>query len=158
MNEKYLIESTGQWVDPVAYCAKMMSESEGNVKIYVGTDSQNLRRKTCYVTAICFHFSHEDGMGKGVHVIYKKEKVLKIKDHFTRLWDESQRSIEIAEKLRAKGILIERIDLDYNDDEYWYSSRLVAAGKGMVTGLGYNVAVKPDELIATRAADHAIRR
>ena len=71
--------------------------------------------------------------------------------------DEYQKSIEITEALRDKGIMIERIDLDYNDDEYWYSNRLVA-GKGMVQGLGYKCAVKPDELLATRAADHAIRR
>ena len=157
-NVKYKIESTGQYVDPIAYTLKVMSETGGDVKIYVGTDSQNYRRNTCYCTAICFHYTNEDGMGKGVHVIYYKERVKKIKDHFTRLWNESQRSIEIAEALRNKGVMIERIDLDYNDDEYWYSSRLVAAGKGMVQGLGYKCAVKPDELLATRAADHALRR
>jgi len=157
-SKKYKIESTGQFVDPITYSLKVMNEAGGNVKIYIGTDSQNLRRKTCYCTAICFHFSQDDGMGKGVHVIYYKELVPKIKDHFTRLWNESQKSIEIAEALRDKCIMIERIDLDYNDDEYWYSNRLVAAGKGMVQGLGYKCAVKPDELLATRAADHAIRR
>ena len=156
--EKYKIESTGQFVDPIEYSLKQMAEAGGRVKIYVGTDSQNLRRKTCYCTAICYHFTGEDGMGKGVHVIYFKEKVNKIKDHFTRLWDESQRSLELAEAMRDKGIIIERIDLDYNDDEYWYSNRLVAGGRGMVEGLGYKCAVKPEELIATRAADHAIRR
>lgn len=158
MNVKYRIESTGEMVDPIAYSLKVMNDHKGDVKIYVGTDSQNFRRKSCYCTAICYHFIDDEGTGKGVHVIYKKESVDKIKDHFTRLWNESLKSIEIAELLRSKGILIERIDLDYNDDEYWYSNRLVAAGTGMVKGLGYNVAVKPEELMATKAADHNIRK
>ena len=143
-------------IDPIQYTLDMKAKYGGNVTIYVGTDSQNLRRKTCYCTAICFHINDGES-SKGANVIYFKENIKKLKDHFTRLWNESQRSIEIAEALRSKGILVDRIDLDYNDDEYWYSNRLVSAGKGMVSGLGYNVAVKPEELVATRAADHYIR-
>ena len=155
---KFIREKDGAFVDPVKYALQVMSEAHGSVKVYVGTDSQNFKRKTCYCTAICFHYDNESGSGRGVHVIYFKERVKKKTDHFLRLWDESQRSIEIAERLRRGGVAIERIDLDYNNDEYWYSNKLVAAGVGMVKGFGYNVAVKPEKLIATRAADHLIRK
>jgi len=156
-NVKFIKEKDGSYVDPVKYSLEIMSEAGGNIKVYVGTDSQNFKRRTCYCTTICFHYDNADGMGRGVHIIYYKERVKKITDHLMRLWNESQRSIEIAERLRRHGIAIERIDLDYNNDEYWYSNKLVAAGVGMVKGFGYNVAIKPEELIATRAADHIIR-
>jgi hypothetical protein len=50
-----------------------------------------------------------------------------------------------------------QIDLDYNVDERYFSSRLVQAASGWATSLGYRVNIKPDNQIATRAADHHCR-
>ena len=45
------------------------------VEVHIGTDSQNHRRSTIYVTAIAYRFGN-----RGVHYIYHKQKTKKIKD------------------------------------------------------------------------------
>ena len=42
----------------------------------------------------------------------------------------------------------------YNSDEYHRSNKLISATKGWANSLGYKVNVKPNNQIATRAADH----
>ena len=46
------------------------------------------------------------------------------------------------------------IDMDYNSDENHRSYKLISATKGWANSLGYKVNVKPNNQIATRAADH----
>ena len=43
---KFIRERDGSFVDPVKYALQVMSEAEGSIKVYVGTDSQNFKRKT----------------------------------------------------------------------------------------------------------------
>lgn len=141
--------------DLVPYVKEYLGEnSRKDIKIYVGCDSQNLKRKphTGYVTVVAFHIGNN-----GVHLIYLPEKTPKIRDNWTRLWGEVERTMKVAEELRSNGILIARIDLDFNQDDEHDSNRLVAAGEGLFKGLGYNVASKPDQLIASRGADHIIK-
>jgi len=146
----------------VSYTKKFLAEnSDQEVRIYIGCDSQNLRKKpwTGYITAIAFHIGTEDAgefYGHGVHVIFKSEKYNRIRDNWTRLWKEVEKSMDIAEELRQAGILVYRVDLDFNEDEAHDSNRLVAAGEGLFKGLGYRVASKPNDLLASRAADHLI--
>ena len=45
-------------------------------------------------------------------------------------------------------------DRDYNSDENHRSHKLISATKGWANSLGYKVNVKPNNQIATRAADH----
>ena len=61
------------------------------VEIHVGTDSQNHRRTTVYVTAIAYRYGN-----RGVHYIYHKHKMKKIKDKWTRLWNEADYSIAVS--------------------------------------------------------------
>jgi predicted RNase H-related nuclease YkuK (DUF458 family) len=152
----------GQRYDLISYTKKYLGEnSNKDVNIYVGCDSQNVKKRkfTGYVTCVAFHFgsSNIDGFsGQGVHIIFKAEKYKRISDKFSRLWKEAEKSLAVAEQLRKHNILISRIDLDYNNDEAHLSNRLVKGGEGMIRGLGYNVASKPEELLASRAADHLI--
>jgi len=44
--------------------------------------------------------------------------------------------------------------MDYNGDENYQSHKLIAAAKGWANSLGYKVNVKPNNQIATRAADY----
>ena len=44
--------------------------------------------------------------------------------------------------------------MDYNGDENFKSHKLIAAAKGWANSLGYKVNIKPNNQIATRAADH----
>jgi predicted RNase H-related nuclease YkuK (DUF458 family) len=118
-------------------------------EIHVGCDSQNYHNHTIYVTALVFRFP-----GNGGHVIYRKERVNKINDLWTKLWGELERSIELAEFLRHNlRITVKQIELDYNSDQHFPSNKLLSAASGYVQSLGYEAKAKPDMLMAAWAAD-----
>jgi predicted RNase H-related nuclease YkuK (DUF458 family) len=106
---------------------------------------------TTYATTIVFHVE-----SAGCHVIYKKSRVDKINDMWTRLWGEVERSVEVALYLRENGIEINTIDLDYNIDPSHQSNKLVKAAVGYVESLGIQARVKPDLLPAVYAADDIV--
>ena len=83
---------------------------------------------------------------RGVHYIYCKEKFFLIKDDWVRLWMETEITMQIAEKLsnNLPGIRFE-IDMDYNDDEYYMSNKLVSAARGWAQSFGYKVNIKPNK-------------
>jgi predicted RNase H-related nuclease YkuK (DUF458 family) len=119
-------------------------------KIYIGTDSQNKDNNTIFVTAIVIHVNSNNGG----HVLYTKDKLPRIKDKFQRLWDEVQRSVDIANYLKLEcGIDIESIDLDLNSNAKWDSSKILKPAVGYVESLGYKVRYKPGATYATRIAD-----
>ena len=141
----------GQVVDIVKHTLSILEECP-YVDIHVGTDSQNHRRHTVYGTVIAYRFGN-----RGVHYIVHKEKVKKIKDKWTRLWKEAEMSIETAELLSAKIKVKLQIDFDYNNDEKYFSNRLVQAASGWAMSLGYKANIKGDVLVAAKAADHECR-
>lgn len=120
------------------------------VRIYLGCDSHN-RYKTTYATTIVFNIN-----STGCHVIYKKESVPLIPDMWTRLWGETERSVETALYLRKHGIEIDTIDLDYNNNPEHKSNKLVSAARGYVESLQFKARIKPDLLPAVYAADHIV--
>jgi len=151
--------------DLIQYTKRLIAEyAELDVRIYVGTDSQNLKkaRSTGYITCVAYHIGNVDldgsFYGHGVHVLYTAKKIRKITDTFLRLWKEAELTMEVAENLRKKGILIHQIDLDFNQDNIHASNRCNDAAVGLFNGLGYQVASKPDDLFATCAADNLIHR
>lgn len=140
----------GEIHDVIEYTRKILSEYP-NATIHIGTDSQNHRRKTTYAICVCYRY----GL-RGVHVIYNRQHIRpKIKDRWTRLWKEAEMSIEVAEYIQNNSSFkVTTIDMDYNNDEHHFSSKLVSAARGWAESLGYGVSVKPEEQVATRAADH----
>ncbi len=141
----------GQVVDIVKHTLSILEECP-YVEIHIGTDSQNHRRATYYSTVIAYRFGN-----RGVHYIMHNQRVGKIKDRWTRLWKEAELSIELAQLLTSKVKVQVQIDLDFNADEKHFSNTLVQAASGWATSLGYRVNIKPDNQIATRAADHHCR-
>lgn len=135
-------------IDPIKYSLNYLAENPG-CEIYVGCDSQNKDRYTVYVTAICYRVGT-----RGVHVIYHKDKVERVNNIHVRLWSECERAIEVADMLSNNNVPIHQVELDYNDQEGVESNKLVKAGRGYIKGLGYRAGVKPEELVAARAADH----
>lgn len=120
-----------------------------NVKIYVGSDSQNYPDKTLYATTVVFRFENN-----GAHVIYHKEATPLVTDMWTRLWGELQRSIDVAGYLRFEwDVPIEQIDLDLNSDPEFKSNKVFQAAVGYAQSMGYNAKTKPDLLMATWAAN-----
>ena len=138
----------GERIDPVEHTLKILRDYP-TVKIHIGSDSQNIGKKTKYATVIAYRYG-----SRGVHYILSKKTELLIKDMWTRLWKEAEMSIDIAEWLTHQVSVRVEIDMDYNSDENFKSSKLISATKGWANSLGYKVNVKPNNQIATRAADY----
>lgn len=141
----------GKIVDVVEHTLNILQKNP-NIKIHIGTDSQNVGVITSYVTVIAYRFGI-----RGVHYIYTKEKIPIVKDMFIKLFDECARTLEIAEWFTSKINVKVEIDMDYNQDEFTASYKLISATKGWATSLGYVVNIKPDIQIATKAADYHCR-
>lgn len=127
---------------------------EHNVKIYLGTDSQNKSNRTTYATTIVFHIGNT-----GCHVIYSKENVplISVANYWDRLWGEVERSVKVAIYLRDNNIEIHSIGLDLNSDPNTKSNKLVQSAVGYVEGLGFKAKIKPDILPSIKAADDLAR-
>tara|TARA_A100001011_G_scaffold377320_1_gene440828 strand:+ start:67 stop:525 length:459 start_codon:yes stop_codon:yes gene_type:complete len=138
----------GNIIDPVDHTREIIRKNPF-VEVHVGTDSQSLAKITQYITVIAYRFGN-----RGVHYILKKNGVPQIKDLWTRLWKETELSIDIAETIKKSLNVIPEIDLDYNENENFKSNKLVNASKGLANSLGYKVNIKPHIQIATRAADY----
>jgi predicted RNase H-related nuclease YkuK (DUF458 family) len=136
------------YVDPIQHTLDVLKKYP-STKVYIGTDSQNVGIQTVYVTVIAYRFGV-----RGVHYIYNKEKIPIIKDLFKRLFEECSRTIETAEWFTQQINVKVELDMDYNEDEYWPSNRLVSATRGWASSLGYKVNIKPHSQIATKAADY----
>jgi hypothetical protein len=120
-------------------------------EIKIGTDSKQAGAVTLYVTAICF--VHER---KGVHYVYKRETLPRVKDIFTRLFKEAELTVEVVEFLNARDYMA--IHADYNTAKTHKSSAAGEAVNGWLIGAGYNVESKPDAFAASRAADAELKR
>ena len=138
----------GNTIDHIDHTREILKKNPF-VEVHVGTDSQSLAKKTQYITVIAYRYGN-----RGVHYILKKSGVPKIKDLWTRLWKETELSIDIAENIKKSLNITPEIDLDYNENENFKSNKLVNASKGLANSLGYKVNIKPHIQIATRAADY----
>jgi predicted RNase H-related nuclease YkuK (DUF458 family) len=137
--------------NPAAYVLSYL-QAHPAATLSVGSDSQNIGGQTIYVTVIAFRHH-----GKGVHYIYHKRREPLINDMITRLFKESEDSIETAEYLRNNHVEIHiTIDVDYNEDEQFASHKLIPMVKGWILGLGYTMNTKQNIQIASIAADHLL--
>jgi len=138
-------------IDVISYTKKMISQNP-YVTVHVGTDSQNHRRHTFFVVCVCYRYGN-----RGVHVIYHKIKEKKIKDKYTRLWKETELTMEVAMHISNNNLKVDWVDFDLNDDDAYFSNKLVSSSLGWARGYGYKCNVKPETLVACRAADHLCR-
>jgi predicted RNase H-related nuclease YkuK (DUF458 family) len=129
-------------------------EQNDDVKIYIGSDSQNVNpTTTIYATVIAFHYGR-----RGAHVIYSREEKKIVQDRFSRLWDEVVRSIDVALYLRDKlGIEAEFIDLDLNEDPKYQSNTVLRSALGYVQSLGFTPRYKPNSPYSISIADQLCR-
>lgn len=139
---------SGKRIDTLAHTLNILKKNP-SVEIHVGSDSQSVGKQTIYCTVIAYRFGN-----RGVHYVLSKTAVPLINDMWTRLWKEAELSIEVAEWISKLVPLKIEIDMDYNEDENFHSYKLISAAKGWANSLGYKVNVKPNNQIATRAADH----
>lgn len=151
MNLQFKSLSTQKPVNIVNYVKEVM-RLKPETKLYVGTDSQNGRRMTTYATVIVLHFN-ENETGKGAHVLYSRESLPKLRDRYTRLWGEVERSVEVSNILRDGGLTIKNIDLDFNEDPRWQSNTVLRSAVGYVEASGFVARWKPNDAFSTRMAD-----
>ncbi|MDA0200733.1 MAG: hypothetical protein O2878_06785 [Bacteroidetes bacterium] len=138
----------GNRIDPIQHTLNILKEHP-NVQIHIGSDSQNVGKSSKYATVIAYRFGQ-----RGVHYILSKKVEKLITDMWTRLWKEAEMSIDVAEWLTHQVSVKVEIDMDYNSDENFKSNKLISATKGWANSLGYKVNIKPNNQIATRAADY----
>lgn len=135
-------------VDIESY-VKEYFESNPDAQIMIGCDSQNRNSETVYGIVLVLYRE-----GKGGHVLYKRNKVPKIRERWLRLWKEVELSVELANYLVSRGLPKARwIDVDLNPDPRYKSNDVIRAAVGLVESMGYSVRVKPNSLAATYAAD-----
>jgi predicted RNase H-related nuclease YkuK (DUF458 family) len=140
--------STHEEIDLVPHLIERISGST-DVKMYIGTDSQNHFHYTHYATVVVLHWGN-----RGASVYYQSERLPRIEDMFTRLWKEVEKSIDAAEMLRQGGLpKVDYIDLDYNPDPQYKSNTILRSAIGYVESMGYAARIKPDAIIASSCAD-----
>ena len=123
----------GNNIDPVNHTLAVI-KNHPSVKIHVGSDSQNVGKKTNYASVIAYRLGT-----RGVHYILSKSSVSIIDDMWKRLWLEAEHSITVAEWLTKQISVQVEIDMDYNSDEAYRSNKLISATKGWANSLGYKV-------------------
>lgn len=151
MNFKLL--KNHQNVDDIVKYVKDILTEKPYTKVYVGTDSQNARRNTIYATVIVLHYLDETKCGKGGHVLYNKEIVPKIRDRYSRLWGEVERSLFVGNMLKDNNISVKNIDLDFNEDPKYNSNTVLRAAVGYVEASGFVARWKPHDAFSCRIAD-----
>lgn len=120
-----------------------------DLTLHVGTDSLNTADRTTYATVVAFRYPN-----KGVHLIFRREYVPKIRDKWQRLYREAELSVEAANWINENTTRkVFCIDLDYNKDARYFSNSVISAGAGLALGYNHNYTVKPMEQVAARAAD-----
>lgn len=152
MRRLFFKTDRGEKVDIIQYSLEMFKK-QPSTEIYIGSDSQNFRKSTVYVGIIAYRYGQ-----RGVHFVYYKERVKKIKDKFTRLWKEVELTAEIGQLLRSNLVPVHVAEVDFNKKETTGSHMMLNTGVGYLRGLGYDTVVaKPDSQIAVKAADHLLR-
>jgi predicted RNase H-related nuclease YkuK (DUF458 family) len=138
--------------DTIDYVKSYINEHT-DVKIIVGTDSEQYPKYTNYVTVICLIRPT-----KGVHVIYREDRVKKNIHLVSKLWKEVEYSRYVADELE-KGLnegsdkKIVSIHIDINDKKTAASNVIHDSAVGYLKGLGYDVESKPNSWVASKAAD-----
>jgi predicted RNase H-related nuclease YkuK (DUF458 family) len=148
MNHTFKMMQTHKKVDIKNYLPEFVA-AHPDCEIHVGCDSQNFNQKTTYVTTIVLRYP-----GKGAHVLYQKEKYPQVKDLWSRLWREIERSMEVARFIQEDcNLKVHQIDLDFNENPEFASHKVLKAAVGYVQSMGFKSRAKPNLLMATWAAN-----
>jgi predicted RNase H-related nuclease YkuK (DUF458 family) len=122
-----------------------------DVKIYIGGDSKlKSNGSIVYYTVVAYRYG-----GRGVHYVFNKEVVEHKMTKWDRLMGEIERIMTFATWFTENSpVKLYAIDFDLNQDKRYYSNKLVNIAIGWGGSLGVPVYTKPDEVVASKAADH----
>lgn len=158
--DKYFRTESGKLVDILDYSIEQVSKNS-SVKIHIGTDSQVYGPVIWYTICIVYRYGQ-----RGAHFIYKrikKPRPPRTVDEETqiiqRLSEEVYMTMEVVQHLLENSSLkIEAVEFDFNNEKDYISNKITSMATGWAKGLGLNARIKPDEMIACKAADHICRR
>lgn len=118
-----------------------IKESSVPVEIVVGTDSQNTDQTKFVVVLAMYRF------GQGGRFFYHVEKTKLVKDLRTKIYQETQMTLNFAEKLTTEMIeqdVLHNIIIHCDLGTVGKTKDLIAEIKGWVVGEGYEVYIKPE--------------
>ena len=123
--------------------------------IYIGGDSKLRSNGTIiYYIVIAYRYGR-----RGVHYVYNNEVVDRKMNKLDRLMGEIERIMMFANWFSENSpIRLHAIDFDINQDKRYYSNRLLNLAVGWGGSLGVPVYTKPDEVVASKAADYLINK
>lgn len=120
-------------------------------KLIVGTDSQS-RTDLTFVSAIVIH-----RLGKGARYYYRKRVQRKLTSLRQKIFYEAAISLALAQKLAEALSLDEKnglnIEIHLDIGEHGETRDLIREIVGMVTGSGFQAAIKPNSYGASKVAD-----
>lgn len=137
--------------DPASTIAEAL---RGVRVVYVGTDSQQDRQRTQFVTVIVIH-----DPGHGGRAFYTVESVPRIKSLRERLlkevWLSVQLAMEITSFMEEESKL--EVHVDANPNTKFKSSQYVKELTSLVVSQGFNAVLKPEAWAAGHVADHVVK-
>jgi uncharacterized protein len=148
----------GQFYDFPEMMTTISSEAlQNEVAIMVGTDSQNHKHHTTFVTAVVCH-----KIGKGARLFYVRKKVDRIQSVRERMLREAEYSIEVALAYQSYADSVYphlndcvfEVHADVNCKPEHESNRALKEIVGWITGCGFVCKIKPDAPIASTCADY----
>jgi predicted RNase H-related nuclease YkuK (DUF458 family) len=127
--------------------------NNGNVRLYIGCDSKQSGDFTTYaVSAVLYK------KGLGGHVVYFMEKVPRIRDMFTKLWGEVERTKDFLEYLGDDmKPFVEEVHLDLNSKPTHKSNMVYDGGIGLISSMGYKAIGKPNGWCASYVSDRVLK-
>ena len=138
------------------YYIKQFILSHPDSKVYLGVDSQRVRKKKVrFAVVVIVHYNGCNGARVFHDVTYDKIVDAKLGRPFNRMMKEVQMVTELYTKL--EDVLLDRefeIHLDVNPKEGTGSNVAYGAAKGMIWGMvGVEPICKPHAFAASCAAD-----
>ncbi|MCY0881369.1 MAG: ribonuclease H-like YkuK family protein [Firmicutes bacterium] len=135
--------------DILSYIAQ---DTQSRYKLIVGTDSHT-RTQTLFVTAIVIH-----RLGKGGRYYFHKYERRAVRSLRQKILYETSMSLTLAAKLTSwieQTGLQKDLDVEIHCDvgHRGETKELIREIVGMVTGSGYQAAIKPDSFGASKVAD-----
>lgn len=156
------IENLGEYIRNYLR-TNLRDNPHSEIKIYVGTDSEQYRNFTRYATVVVLYH-----VRNGAHYVYLDEKVKRVREIHQRLWNEVLRTFEVAEYLEKelpgvyKRLEVDKklvdVDVDLNPSPKWKSNTVFDQSVGFLTGAGYRVKWKNDSFASSSAADLICRK
>lgn len=149
MSKRVFRTSEGKPVDILPYTLKQIRENP-DTTVYIGGDSKKRHDITTYYTVVAYRYGN-----RGVHYVYSKDTIHHKVTKWERLMGEIDRIMNFATWFVENSTVdLYAIDFDLNQDKNHYSNGLINIATGWGGSLGVRVYTKPDEVVASKAADH----